>query len=106
MSSPQDLEKGVLSEDEHGQEYDQEREAGTRRESISAPSDTSKNPSQKNDASSNASFRDSNREEVEAMDQGYLDDLERQKVRDQFSTSHIIEPFTNSPFSCRLLPSL
>lgn len=83
MSLPQDLEKGTLAEEEHEQEH----EIGTKTESTAYQSDNSRNPSPKNDGSANASIadRDSNLEAVKTMDEGHIDDLERQKVRNNHS---------------------
>ncbi|KAF5874111.1 putative mfs multidrug transporter protein [Botrytis fragariae] len=82
MSLPQDLEKGILAEEEHEQEHEQEHEIGTKTESTAYQSDNSRNPSPKNDGSANASIadRDSNLEAVKTMDEGHIDDLERQKT--------------------------
>ncbi|RAL64300.1 hypothetical protein DID88_002192 [Monilinia fructigena] len=79
MSSHQDPEKGIPPEKQTELETDQEREIGTRTESTAYQSDNSRNPSHKNDASSNASiaYPDSNHEEA---DQADIDDLARQKT--------------------------
>lgn len=83
MSLPQDLEKGTLAEEEHGQE----QEIGTRAESAAYQSDNSRNHSPKTEGSANASIadRDSNHGAVKTMDEGHIDDLERQKVRNNHS---------------------
>ncbi|ATZ52147.1 hypothetical protein BCIN_07g06450 [Botrytis cinerea B05.10] len=98
MSLPQDLEKGTLAEEEHGQD----QEIGTKAESAAYQSDNSRNHSPKTEGSANASIadRDSNHEAVKTMDEGHIDDLERQKTTTESikvgPSSHRAHPNSNS----------